>query len=95
MLEAAKLALRISTNAYDEEIRSLLSAAELDLKAAGVKIVGGALSDVADDLVMRALITYVRMNFGSPADYDRLRESYELQKCTLMHAGAYTEYEED
>lgn len=87
MLEAAKLALRISTDAYDEEIESLLKAAELDLRTAGVRRM-----EQSDDLIRRALITYVRFNFGSPDDYDRLRESYEMQKCVLMHAAGYTEY---
>ncbi len=90
MLEAAKLALRISTDAYDEEIESLLGAAEQDLRVAGVTRV-----DRDDDLVKRALITYVRANFGSPDDYERLRDSYELQKSVLMHAADYTEYGED
>ncbi len=90
MLEAAKLAMRISTDVYDDEIESLLRAAELDLKAAGVKRM-----DMSDDLIRRALITYVRANFGSPDDYERLRDSYELQKSVLMHASDYTDYEGD
>ena len=90
MLEAAKLALRISTDAYDEEIESLLRAAEQDLRVAGVTRI-----DATDDLIRRALITYVRANFGSPTDYERLRDSYELQKSVLMHAADYTEYEVD
>jgi hypothetical protein len=87
MLEAAKLALRISTDAYDEEIESLLKAAELDLRTAGVRRM-----EPSDDLIRRALITYVRANFGSPDDYERLRDSYELQKSVLMHASDYTDY---
>ena len=35
------------------------------------------------------------MHFGSPADYDKLAESYELQKALLMHATGYTDYGED
>ena len=46
-----------------------------------------------DDLVLRAILTYVRMLFGSPDDYNQLRESYETQKCQLMHASGYTDYE--
>lgn len=49
-------------------------------------------STLEDPLVKRALITYVRKNFGSPADYDRVSESYEMQKTQLMHADGYTEW---
>ena len=41
----------------------------------------------------RAIFTYVRMHFGSPDDYDRVKESYDTQKVTLMHASGYTDYE--
>lgn len=46
-----------------------------------------------DDLVLRAILTYVRMLFGSPDDFNQMRESYETQKCQLMHATGYTNYE--
>jgi len=87
MLSETKTALRITTDAYDSEIASLLSAAALDLEIAGVIIPG-----TPDPLITRAMITYVRMHFGSPADYDRLADSYELQKTQLMHASQYTDY---
>ncbi len=105
MLSETKTALRITTDAYDTEIASLLSAAARDLEIAGV-IIPGAVdiyfdaqtgaddqSDITDPLITRAMITYVRMHFGSPADYDRLAESYELQKCQLMHSDQYTAYD--
>jgi len=104
MLSETKAALRISTDAYDQEIAALLMAAERDLEIAGVVINGtvriifdgGAAddkSDIKDPLVRIAMITYVRMHFGSPDDYERLADSYELQKVQLMHAGQYTNYE--
>jgi hypothetical protein len=43
---------------------------------------------------MRAIITYARMHFGSPDDFERLKDAYNTQKVQLMHAGAYTDYEE-
>ena len=36
LLEDAKLALRVSTNAFDSEITDLINAATLDLSVAGV-----------------------------------------------------------
>lgn len=52
-------------------------------------------STLADDIVIRAILTYVRLHFGSPNDYDRLERAYETQKCQLMHASEYTRYEEE
>ena len=105
MLNEAKTALRITTDAYDSEIASLLMAGERDLETAGVIVPGtvdvsfdsstGEATDsstLTDPLVQRALITYVRKNFGSPADYDRVNESYEQQKAQLMHASGYTRW---
>ena len=103
MLSEARKALRISTTAYDSEIVGLIRAGYADLQIAGVQLPGtvdftennGAFEDVStleDALAQRAIITYVRMMFGSPADYDKVRESYDLQKTQLMHATGYTDW---
>ena len=89
LLEKAKLALRITTNAYDTEIQDLIDAAELDLGIAGVVLLPSAL----DALCQRAILTYVRLNFGSPPDYDRLKASYDEQKGQLRIATGYTDWE--
>lgn len=52
-------------------------------------------SNLKDALVMRAIFTYARMHFGSPDDYERLKESYNVQKVQLMHASGYTDFGED
>lgn len=85
MLAAAKMALRITTSAFDSEIESLLNAALLDLGVAGVVT-------PADALVQQACITYVRMNFGQPDEYDRLKKSYDEQKAQLATATGYTDW---
>lgn len=83
MLEAVKLALRIVTNAYDDELQALIMAAIADL--------GIVLNDPneSDALIAQAIKTYVRMNFGSPSDYDRLKRSYDEQKAQLASASGY------
>jgi len=104
MLSECKLALRVTAAQYEPELCSLMDAAAKDLTIAGVVLPGTVSfaatdqgmqdnSTLADALCMRAIFTYVRAHFGSPADYDRLAESYETQKVQLMHAGAYTDYE--
>lgn len=83
LIAAAKLALRLTTNAFDNEISSLLDAAYLDMGVAGIE------PETDDALVKTAAITYVRAHFGSPADYDRLKKSYDEQKAQMQTASGY------
>lgn len=89
MLEKVKLALRITTYAFDTELSDLIDAALLDLGIAGVTV-----PDACDALVTRAVITYCKMSFGLPEDYDRLKKSYDEQKAQLSNATGYTEWGE-
>lgn len=86
MLDKVKLALRITTDAFDTELTDLIEAAKLDLGIAGV-----VLSE-ADAVVTRAIITYCKMSFGLPEDYDRLKRSYDEQKAQLSNATGYTDW---
>ena len=84
ILNKCKMAMRISTDAYDTEINEYISAARLDLQ------IGGVSYSSEDSLVTKAIITYVRMSFGAPANYDKLKAAYEEQKAQLMNATGYT-----
>lgn len=84
LLTATKMALRISTTAFDAEITDLIKAGLLDLGLAGVTW------DNEDELIRRAVITYVRLHFGDPDNYDRLKASYDEQKAQLCMATGYT-----
>lgn len=85
MLEKVKLALRITTTAFDSEIDDLISAALADLGIAGVADV-----DETDPLIIRAVITYCKADFGEPDEYDRLKAAYDEQKAQLQHGyGVY------
>ena len=87
MLEMVKTALRIKTNVYDSELTYLIAAAQLDLGIAGV-----VLPDEMDEIVQRAIVTYCKMSFGLPEDYDRLKMSYDEQKAQLVTASGYTDW---
>ena len=87
MLDKIKLALRITTAAFDTEIEDLISAALADLGLAGI-----AKLDETDPLILRAVTTYCRANFGSPDDYDRLKSAYDEQKAQLQVATGYTDW---
>ena len=51
-------------------------------------------STITDKLVLQAMKTYVRMHFGSPADYERLAASYKLQREQMANATGYTDFGE-
>lgn len=89
LLDEVKLALRVSTNAYDEEITDLIESAKLDLGIAGV-----VLPDTLDSIVKTAIKTYCKMNFGTPNGdtYDRLKKSYDEQKAQMSNATGYTDF---
>ena len=85
MLEKVKMALRITTDAFDDELNDLISAAMIDMKIAGVVI-----PEELDAICTRAIITYCKIHFGEPDDYDRLKRSYDEQKAQLSMATGYT-----
>lgn len=87
MLDKVKLALRIVTDKYDDELNDLIDAAKLDLGIAGVTF-----PDTLDALVSKAIITYCKMSFGLPEDWDRLKRSYDEQKAQLSNATGYTNW---
>ena len=97
MLAKVKMAKRISTTVFDPELLDLIAAAIADLKLIGIEFdvtetkTQGVVTDytITDPLISRAITTYVVMNFGSPDDYDRLKESYDEQKGQLRETSGY------
>jgi hypothetical protein len=89
MLEAVRKALRIKTTAYDSELEQLILAAQLDLGVAGVVLESNT---TLDALVQLAVITYCKLHFGKPDDYDRLKRSYDEQKAQLATCTGYTDW---
>ena len=85
MLETVKQALRLKTDAYDSGITQLINAGIKDIGIVGVTIA----AETEDALLIQAIITYCRLNFGTPSDYDRLKASYEEQKAQLITASGY------
>lgn len=87
LIDKTKMALRITTTAYDDELTDLIEAAKQDLGIAGVIV-----PDELDAIVTRAIITFCKMSFGLPEDYDRLKRSYDEQKAQLSNATGYTDW---
>ena len=89
LLLKVKTALRITTDAFDDELTDLIAAAQIDLQIAVVVI-----PEELDAIVKRAIVTYCKMNFGLPDDYDRLKRSYDEQKAQLSTATGWTNWGE-
>lgn len=87
ILADAKVALRVTVDAYDTELTGLIAAAKTDLKIAGV-----TLPAELDAIVERAIITYCRVHFSALTDgeFSRLKASYDEQKAQLSMATGYT-----
>lgn len=89
LLAATKLALRITGTTLDTEILDLIDAAFYDLEISGVADTSGIpyTVETADQLVVTAVKTYVKLNFGDlitdPNMIAKLNESYYIQKAQL------------
>ena len=89
LLDDVKMALRITTNAYDSELTSLIESAKIDLGIAGVII-----PEASDNVINTAVKTYCKLNFGTPnpANWEYLKKSYDEQKAQLSNSSAYSDY---
>lgn len=88
MLELVKSALRVSTDAYDDELNMLIDAAVADLGIAGVIDI----DTDTDPLIQMAVCTYCKMHFGVPDDAERLKKAYDEQKAQLGMATGHTDW---
>lgn len=89
-LQKIRTSLRITSTTFDDELTGLVQAAIGDLYIAGVR---GSEAVLSDPLILRAVTTYCKMNFGLPEDYDKLKRSYDEQKAQLCMASGYTTWE--
>ena len=90
ILDKVKLALRIVTDDFDEEITDLINACLLDLGIAGVTE-----DDTTNALIIRAICTYCKYHFGDAKgveELERLKASYDEQKAQMSMASGYTDW---
>ena len=90
LLDDVKLALRISSSAFDPEIDGLIAAARADLKLSGVDP-QKADADDPDALIKRAIIIYCKAHFGlDNPEAERLQDAYDMLKAHLTLSREYT-----
>ena len=89
LLQKVKLSLRLTTDAYDDDVKGLINAAQIDLGIAGV-----VLPDSLDAICERAIITYCKLHFLglSENEWNQLKASYDEQKAQLVTATGYTDW---
>lgn len=96
MLERVKLALRLKTSAFDDEITDIIAACVHDLSIAGVdassvlppETVEPAAppAPVPSPLIIRAVILYAKAEFGNNPDAQKYRDTYMGLKTYLSIA---------
>lgn len=88
LLNDVKMALRVTTEAYDTELTELINSAKKDLGIAGVEIPEN------DAVVNTAIKTYCKINFGTPnpANWEYLKKSYDEQKAQLSTSSTYSDF---
>jgi hypothetical protein len=95
LLEKVKTACRVTTVTYNDELTDLIQAALADLGITDIKTDVLEASDL-DPLVIRAVLTYCKMNFGFATlandQYGRLKASYDEQKSQLLMSSSYTDW---
>lgn len=90
ILEKVKLSLRIMTDDFDDEIIDLINACLDDLGIAGITS-----EDTTNPLIIRAIQTYCKLNFGDIEGVEmleKIKKSYDEQKAQLSMNSNYTDW---
>lgn len=99
IIEKVKMALRITTSDFDDEITDLINACFKDLQIAGVVLPTDEVTDeVTDELIMNAVKTYCKIHFGDITGVEmleRLKASYDEQKAQMQMSSGYTDWGND
>lgn len=91
-MDDVKIALRVSSSAYDDEIEMLIDAAIADLYLAGISEdkLPEPEEDPTDPLIKRAIVTYCKAHFGyDNPEAERFEKAYNAIKLHLMLSSEY------
>lgn len=96
LLIAGKRDLEIAGVVIDGEIHIDITETT-DPVTREVTVTANDTSDIDDDLVITALITYVgaRGNYAGREEREQLEKSYQLQRTDLANATGYTDFGEE
>lgn len=86
LLDKAKIALRVTEDAFEPEINMLIEAAKLDLEESNINV--EAMAD--DELIHTAVVFYVKSHFGyDNSDSEKQLRAYERLKTKLALASRW------
>lgn len=84
LLEHVKKSLRVSSTTFDEEIQSLINAAELELKRCGI------FYQEVDDLIKQAIIQFCKSRFGyDNKEAARFERNFNEMTKSMSLSGEY------
>lgn len=94
IIDKVKAACRVTSTAFNDELTDLISAAFKDIGITDVKAELLTESETIEPLILRAVITYCKMNFGylSTDQYNKFKASYDEQKSQLLMSSEYTNW---
>lgn len=92
MLSTIKLALRITTTAFDTELQLLINAAVANIEALTGKTIN---TSSPDPQVLIAVIAYCKWQFGDADDKEAWQAVYDHWVAQLMTMTGYTDWGEE
>lgn len=84
LIEKLMRAVRVKSQASEEEVKDLVGACKEDLKIAGVYV-----TDENDPLCKQAIKLYCKANYGYDKDSERFRAAYETLRDSMALSGDY------
>jgi hypothetical protein len=93
VIDDVKMALRITSNAFNGEITNIIDAAKAELKLTGVLL--SKIDNIeTDSLLKRAVILYSKSHFGlDNPDSEKYQKAYDSLKTHLVLSQEYTSEE--
>lgn len=92
MLEKVKLALQITTNAFDSELTNFIDSAIKDLNIAGATTISTT-DSYCIDAIIKYCIWQWELLHGALNRAEALKECYEMQKASMGMTTEYTNYD--
>ena len=95
MLERVKIANRLTTAAYDEELEELIEEAKADLQLKGILGAVGTDPTESDPNIRKAIVLYCSIHHGQRDDREMLQKAYDDLKARLGMSTGYTTWAAD
>lgn len=90
MLDMVKTALRISGDAFDDELQLLIDSSIAEMKGLGVVIAVDEAGDPTDTQTQTAVIAYCKWQFGDHDNAERWRDIYHTKLAQLKTMTGHT-----